>query len=225
MVDLYVITTGNAERISRIKRILSGIEFEFVYSEKIEDLFDLELKYKKESHRFRQKAIMAGEIGAFKTHAKAWEKIIESNKKSIIIEDNIDFIKEPSDLINEEVSCWIDSCGLISFTDFPYKYYPNRPFVISLVPEKKPLPIVCYGVTPARALNLLNAMKKNPYVMPIDKWLSIPKLCGCYSYISHVSFARRKPELSSIANSKKGKKTFNPVNVIFWAINKKKYNY
>lgn len=224
-IDIYVITTGDAQRSKRIENLLEEIKFNYVYSDSIDDLNFLAKEHKKKSHKFRQKAIMAGEVGAFKTHAVAWEKIIQSNKPSIIIEDNIHFIKDPKTLFNQEIINQIENCGLVSFTDFSYKKHPYQPFLISSIKEKKPLPIVCYGITPERAFNLVSAMKKTAYVMPVDKWLSIPKLCGCYAFVSHITIAKRDPSLTSIANRKKGKKAKNPICVFYWAVNKIKYRY
>lgn len=225
VINIYVITTGDAERIGRVKHFLSGLKFEFVQSDNLEELVVLEKRYKKISHKFRQKAIMVGEIGAFKTHSKAWERIIESKKPGIIVEDNIEFIKKPSFLMSKEVVDLVDSCGLISFSDFAYKQSCEKPYIISSVPEKKPLPIVCYGITPERAFSLIKAMNKNAYVMPVDKWLSIPKLCGCNAFVSSFSIAKRKDGLASIANRNKGEKSINPVNVFYWVKNKIKYCY
>lgn len=224
-IDIYVITTGDEQRSKRVEKSLETINFNYVHSTSIDELNVLAKEYRKKSHKFRQKAIMAGEVGAFKTHAAAWEKIIQSNKPSIILEDNIHFIKDPKKLFNQDIINQIESCGLISFTDFAYKKLPYQPFLISSINEKKPLPIVCYGITPERAFNLISAMKKTAYVMPVDKWLSIPKLCGCYAFVSHITIAKRDPLLTSIANKKKGKKAKNPICVLYWAFNKIKYRY
>lgn len=61
--------------------------------------------------------------------------------------------------------------------------------------------------------------------MPVDKWLAVPRLCGCYGFVSHFSVARRSLSLVSIANSKKGKKNINPINILHWVKNKNKYKY
>jgi len=191
----------------------------------MDELKILEKEYESKSHKFRQKAIMAGEIGAFKTHAKAWKLISDSGYPGIIIEDNIDFILDPSKLLKNDIINLINDCGLISFSDFRYMLYHNKPFIISYIKEKKPLPIICYGIVPERADNLIMSMKKTAYVIPVDKWLSIPKLCGVYGFVSHIRFAKRRKGLVSIANKKKGNKTFNPINILFWGINKYKYKY
>jgi len=222
---IYIITTGDKQRMNRVEKALNNLDFEYVYSNNMEELKILEKKYRKRSHKFRQKAIMAGEIGAFNTHSKAWKLIVDSNQAGVIIEDNIDFLIEPSELFNQNVINLIYNCGLISFTDFRYKLYHDRPFIISSIKEKKPLPIICYGVSPERAENLLHSMKKTAYCLPIDKWLSIPKLCGINCFVNHISYAKRQKTLSSIANQKKGKKSFNLINIFFWGINKIKYNY
>jgi glycosyl transferase family 25 len=222
---IYVITTGDEKRKEVINNYLEGLEFEYVYSDDMDELKKLEKKYKSRSHKFRQKAIKAGEIGAFKTHAKAWELIVNSNRPGIVVEDNVDFIIEPSKLFSSEITQLINDCGLVSLSDFRYKLYHDKPFIISSIEEKKPLPTLCYGLVPQRAENLINSMKKTAYVMPVDKWLSVPKLAGVYGYVSHIAFAKRRKGLGSIANKHKGKKTFNPLNICFWGINKIKYNY
>lgn len=223
--DIFVITTGDPARTKRIEKSLEEIKFSYVYSDSLESLKLSEHEYEKNSHKFRQKAIMAGEIGAFKTHAAAWKKIIHSNKPAIIIEDNIHLIKDPKTLLSQEIFDQIKNYGLISFTAFSYKISPDQPFLISSLKKKKPLPIICYGITPEMAFKLIAAMKKTAYVMPVDKWLSIPRLCGCYAFVSHVTIAKRDSSLTSIANRKKGKKSKNPMYIIYWAINKIKYRY
>ncbi len=224
-LKIFVITTGDSERVSRIKQYLKEIDFEFVYSDSYEDLLELERKYKKYSHKFRQKAIMAGEIGCFKTHSKAWEKTVELSKPSIIIEDNVEFVDDISKLTSQDTLEYIQTYGLVNFTSFSYLLDPTKPFKVSDVKEKKPFPTVCYGVTPMRAYDLLKHMRKTPYSLPIDKWLSIPKLSGCYGYISPLVFAKRQEDLKSIANKRKGKKTINPINFLYRAVNKLKYKY
>lgn len=224
-IKIYVITTGNQERLDRMREFLDGLKYDFVLSEPMPVLEKLERKWRGRSHKFRQKAIMAGEIGAFKTHASAWEIIAESGEPGIVIEDNADFLINPS-VLNQE--CYLDQialCGLVSFTDFRYRAAYNKPFIVSSIKEKRPLPIVCYGITPERAANIARAVKKTGFVLPVDKWLSIPELCGIYGYISDMTVAKRKKGLASIANKKRGRKTFNPINMVFWAINKIKYGY
>lgn len=224
---VYVITTGHEDRIARIKKYLDEYEIAFVHSLPFEELKELEKTYQKVSHQFRQKAIMAGEIGCFHTHSQAWELIVAEGQPAIIIEDNIQFTKEPSKLFEQSMVDMIEDCGVVAFYDFPIQATPGVPFSISSIPEKKPFPTVCYGVTPARAANMLASMKKSAYVVPIDRWMSIPKLCGVYCYISPVRFCVRasKSEVKSIANKYKGKKTLNPINVLHWIYNKSKYKF
>ncbi len=224
-LKIFVITTGDAERVSRIKKYLKDIDFEFIYSDSYDVLIGLEKKYQSYSHKFRQKAIMAGEIGCFKTHSKAWERIVELGQPSVIIEDNIEFIDDVCKLSSQDTLEYVQTYGLVNFTSFSYLLDPKKPFKISDVKEKRPFPTVCYGVTPLRANDLLKYMKKTPYSLPIDKWLSIPKLSGCYGYISPLAFAKRQDSLKSIANKRKGKKTINPINFIYRAVNKVKYKY
>lgn len=225
LIKIYVITTQNPERVDRINQYLSGLNFEFVESDSFEKLTKLEKQYKSYSQKFRQKAIMAGEIGAFKTHSQAWEKVLKEQEPSLIIEDNIEFLTDPKELMSEDILEKIRICGLLSFSDISYKLFPDKPFLVSALPDQKPLPIICYGITPERAQDLLTAFKKTAYSMPIDKWLSIPKLCRCYGFINHKSYAKRKTGLASIANKKKGVKNLSILNFFCWILNKKKYKY
>jgi len=224
-LKIFVITTGDEERVHKISNYLEGIDFEFVYSDSYADLQKLEAEYESYSHGFRQKAIMAGEIGCFKTHSQAWEKIVNLKCSAVVIEDNIEFIGDASRLLDSDVKNYIRQCGLVNFTNFSYILDPEKPFKVSDVKEKKPFPTVCYGITPLRARDLLGGMKKTAYALPIDKWLSIPKMSGCYGYISPIVVAKRQENLTSIANKRKGKKTFNPINMIKRVVNKVKYNY
>ncbi|BBM65899.1 hypothetical protein VA249_25450 [Vibrio alfacsensis] len=224
-VKFYVITTGNEERVARINRYFEGLDFEFVFSDPYEDFVELEKKYRNYSHKFRQKSIMAGEIGCFKTHTQAWLKVINSGKPGIIVEDNVEFIIKPSRLLEEDAIEYIFKCGLVNFTDFRYILDPFSPYKISDVKEKRPFPTVCYGVTPFRAKNLIGGFSKTAYSLPIDKWLSIPKLSRCYGFMSPIIIAKRSSDLSSIANTKKGRKTHNPMNMVIRLINKIRYDY
>lgn len=224
-LNIYVLTTQNEERVNFMKKSLHDLEFNFVNSDTKENLLELEKKYKKISHKFRIKSMMFGEIGAFKTHAKAWQEIVDSNKPGIIIEDSADFVRDPSFLNSDECYELVQSCGLISFSDYQFKLSPDKPTFFLDIPLKKAFPIRCYGITPFRAEILLDSMKKTAYVMPVDKWLSIPKLSGVFGFVSHIGIAIRKRELSSIANQRKGQRTLNPINLCSRIKNKIKYKY
>lgn len=224
-VRVYIITTGDKGRLYRLKNQLGELDYSYVISAPMRELNKLEIEWRSKSHKFRQKAIMAGEIGCFKTHRDAWKEIAESGEAGIIIEDNIDFMCKPDALNHPDFLSQIKQCGLICFTDFRYRADYEKPFIVSSLKEKRPFPTVCYGITPERAANLVRAADKTGFVLPVDKWLSIPELCGVYGYISNLTVAKRKTGLASIANRKRGKKTFNPINMVFWAINKIKYGY
>jgi len=224
-INIYVLTTNDQQRVNFIEKLMAKVQFEFVQSDSKENLTLLENKYRKVSHQFRVKAMMLGEIGAFDTHSMAWKKIKESNKPGIIIEDSSDFIRDASFLESDEAYQLIERCGLISFSDYPYKLHHDKPTLFSDIPLKKAFPVRCYGLTPHRARILLNAMEKNAYVMPVDKWLSIPKLSGVLGFVSHIGVAVRKENLLSIANKTKGKKSLNPLNLIYRLKNKLKYKY
>ncbi|MCE3220324.1 glycosyl transferase [Vibrio diabolicus] len=224
-MKIFVITTGDEYRTNKIESYFKDIDFEFVYSKPYKELLLLEREYESYSHKFRQKAIMAGEIGCFNSHMQAWDKVITLGEPAIIIEDNIEFLCDPSILLSDSVLREVNECGLVNFSNFSYNLNPGGKFKISDVKEKKPFPTICYGITPLRAEDLSYRAKKTTYALPIDKWLSIPKMCGVYGYISSIVVSKREASLKSIANQKKGKKTFNPLNGIKRISNKIKFKY
>ncbi|NAW54793.1 hypothetical protein CAG67_12715 [Vibrio sp. V41_P2S12T139] len=131
-IKIYVLTTMNKERVEFMKQLLKDVNFEFVESLGTEALKELEAKYARKSLRYRKKALILGELGAFKTHAMAWERIVKSGEAGIIIEDSADFVRDASILLSDEVRNQIKNCGLVSFTDYEYKLHPDRPTLFSV---------------------------------------------------------------------------------------------
>lgn len=224
-IKIYVLTTMNKERVEFMKRLLKDVNFEFVESLGTEALKELEAKYARKSLRYRKKALMLGEFGAFKTHAMAWERIAKSGEAGIIIEDSADFVRDASILLSDEVRNQINNCGLVSFTDYEFKLHPDRPTLFSDIPLRKAFPIRCYGITPRRANVLLSMLNKTGMVLPVDRWMGTPKLSGLFGFVSNIGVAIRRSNATSIANVRRGKASFNPLNLIFRAINKLKYQY
>ncbi|EJE3288762.1 glycosyl transferase [Vibrio alginolyticus] len=208
-----------------MKQLLKDVNFEFVESLGTEALKELEAKYARKSLRYRKKALMLGEFVAFKTHAMAWERIAKSGEAGIIIEDSADFVRDASILLSDEVRNQINNCGLVSFTDYEFKLHPDRPTLFSDIPLRKAFPIRCYGITPRRANVLLSMLNKTGMVLPVDRWMGTPKLSGLFGFVSNIGVAIRRSNATSIANVRRGKASFNPLNLIFRAINKLKYQY
>ncbi|HHX8642038.1 TPA: glycosyltransferase family 25 protein [Vibrio diabolicus] len=224
-IKIYVLTTMNKERVEFMKQLLKDVNFEFVESLGTEALKELEAKYARKSLRYRKKALMLGEFGAFKTHAMAWERVAKSGEAGIIIEDSADFIRDASTLQSDEVRNQINNCGLVSFTDYEFKLYPDRPTLFSDIPLRKAFPIRCYGITPRRANVLLSMLNKTGMVLPVDRWMGTPKLSGLLGFVSNIGVAIRRSNATSIANVRRGKTSYNPLNLIFRAMNKLKYQY
>ena len=229
-MNIYVLTTRNEERVQHLNFLLNGIDFEFIDSLGIDELKKLENEFSKESLKYRKKALMIGEFGAFSTHSMAWEKILKSNELGIIIEDSADFVQDASLLLSEEVRQQIVNCGLVSFSVHPdrhsnSKYKDMGPILFNEIASKKAYPIRCYGLTPGVAKTLLKNMDKTGMIQPVDKWMSIYKMSGVSGFLSNVSVATRKKDLKSIANVRRGKASLNPLNLIYRRINKIKYKY
>ncbi|WMO21387.1 glycosyl transferase (plasmid) [Vibrio alginolyticus] len=208
-----------------MKQLLKDVNFEFVESLGTEALKELEAKYARKSLRYRKKALMLGEFGAFKTHAMAWERIAKSGEAGIIIEDSADFVRDASILLSDEVRNQINNCGLVSFTDYEFKLHPDRPTLFSDIPLGKAFPIRRYGITPRRANVLLSMLNKTGMVLPVDRWMGTPKLSGLFGFVSNIGVAIRRSNATSIANVRRGKASYNPLNLLFRAINKIKYQY
>ncbi|HHX8370412.1 TPA: glycosyltransferase family 25 protein [Vibrio alginolyticus] len=221
-IKIYVLTTMNKERVEFMKQLLKDVNFEFVESLGTEALKELEANYARKSLRYRKKALMLGEFGAFKTHAMAWERIAKSGEAGIIIEDSADFVRDASILLSDEVRNQINNCGLVSFTDYEFKLHPDRPTLFSDIPLRKAFPIRCYGITPRRANVLLSMLNKTGMVLPVDRWVGTPKLSGLFGFVSNIGVAIRRSNATSIANVRRGKASYNP---LFRAINKIKYQY
>ncbi|HHX8345741.1 TPA: glycosyltransferase family 25 protein [Vibrio alginolyticus] len=224
-IKIYVLTTMNKERVEFMKQLLKDVNFEFVESLGTEALKELEANYARKSLRYRKKALMLGEFGAFKTHAMAWERIAKSGEAGIIIEDSADFVRDASILLSDEVRNQINNCGLVSFTDYEFKLHPDRPTLFSDIPLRKAFPIRCYGITPRRANVLLSMLNKTGMVLPVDRWVGTPKLSGLFGFVSNIGVAIRRSNATSIANVRRGKASYNPLNLLFRAINKIKYQY
>ncbi|EGQ8153837.1 glycosyltransferase family 25 protein [Vibrio alginolyticus] len=224
-IKIYVLTTMNKERVEFMKQLLKDVNFEFVESLGTEALKELEAKYARKSLRYRKKALMLGEFGAFKTHAMAWERIAKSGEAGIIIEDSADFVRDASILLSDEVRNQINNCGLVSFTDYEFKLHPDRPTLFSDIPLRKAFPTRCYGITPRRANVLLSMLNKTGMVLPVDRWMGTPKLSGLFGFVSNIGVAIRRSNATSIANVRRGKASYNPLNLLFRAINKIKYQY
>ncbi|MGR5299536.1 glycosyltransferase family 25 protein [Vibrio alfacsensis] len=226
-IKIYVLTTRNEERVQYLESLLDGIEFEFVESLSEDELRKIEDKFSKASLRFRKKAMMLGEFGAFVVHSMAWERICKSKEVGIVIEDSADFIQDASILLSDEVYNQVVSCGLVSFTDYDYgvERPDDKPVLFDDLKVNKAFPIRCYGLTPETANILLNNMKNSGMVQPVDKWISIHKLSGVSGFLSNIGIAVRRSGLKSIANVKRGKASFNPLNLLYRRINKIKYKY
>ncbi|WP_299695700.1 glycosyltransferase family 25 protein [uncultured Vibrio sp.] len=228
-IKIYVLTTRDKDRVHRMERLLDGVEFNFVDSLSVDELKRIENKFAKESLKFRKKAIMLGEFGAFSTHSMAWKLVDESNEMGIIIEDSADFVKDASVLFSDDVYNQIINNGLISFTDYDHNVVrpKNKPVLFDDLKLKKAFPIRCYGITPETARTLLEHMDMTGMVQPVDKWMSIYKLSGVSGFLSNIGIAIRAPknELKSIANARRGKVSFNPLNLIYRRINKIRYKY
>jgi glycosyl transferase family 25 len=221
----FVITTGNEERMSYVSENLKnkGVDFEFFYSKTLEELEDYMATnhVEEKSFRFRIKAIMTGEVGCFDSHYRLWKKCLELGEPILVIEDNIEFVNGV-DFKAITFSEDAKNAGIVSFAEnslvLDYKKY----YKTHELKERALFPTICYVVSPRVAKMLVRMVNKFDYVVPVDKFLAIPGLSRCYSYISPFGVARRR-DVESIANKKRGKKSKKPMHLIYRLINIIKY--
>ncbi|WP_394242652.1 glycosyltransferase family 25 protein [Vibrio astriarenae] len=221
----FVITTGNEERMDYVSKNLDerGVNFEFFYSKTLEELDEYmkENKVEEKSFRFRIKAIMTGEVGCFDSHFRLWKKCLELGEPILVIEDNIEFVKGV-DFKAVTFSQDAKNAGIVSFAENSLVYDYQSYYKTHKLKERALFPTICYVISPRVAKMLVRMVNKFDYVVPVDKFLAIPGLSRCYSYISPVGVARRR-DVSSIANKKRGKKSNNPIHLIYRLINIIKY--
>ncbi len=143
------------------------------------------------------------------------------------IEDSADFIKDAALLLSDDVHDQIVNCGLISFTDYNHEIErpDDKPILFADLKLNKAFPIRCYGLKPETADILLEHMNKSGMIQPVDKWISIYKLSGVSGFLSNIGIAVRRSGLQSIANVRRGRSSYNPLNLLYRRINKIKYEY
>ena len=221
-MKVFVITTGCKHRIKLINEMLIGVPFEFIYSLSLRELSLIRSKRKRESAKFRQKILSAGEIGCFESHVRAWVKVRSLGEPSLILEDNIKPLRSIREFLEKKALKETKGHGLISFADYRLIRNTRIPYKASLIQGMKPMGSKCYGLTSERACNLLSRFKKFGYIAPVDNWLSNHNVCGVYTYVSNKPLVKRSAVTSS-ANKSKGEKSFNLYYMLMRIINRIKY--
>ena len=208
-VPILVIRCGDEYRADLINKQLIGVDYVYVDNNLSKNhLKKCEKILKNLSQKYRQKAIMSGEIGCWIGHVKAWRKAAASKSGAIIIEDSAKLIRPLSAILNKKFTSDLITYSVSHKKFGKKKYFGTR----------------CYYVSAHTAKKLINASKKTKYCMPIDKWLTYESLSSVRPVSSNTQIVTRAA-VTSIANKGKGLKNKNIFNLFCLAYNKYKYKY
>lgn len=219
-MKIYVLTVGDEQRLAHIAQQLENIDYELIYSESTEELQAYNDKYAERQLRFNSRKLGLGEMGAWRIHARAWEKVTEQDAACLIIEDNAFIHPGLTEKLPQIISD-TQNYGMISFAEHPRRNAEQVPYLIS----RWGLPLYMYGVTPFYADRALTRVEKLGYTFPVDGWLRRRKLPQFKVFASSYKLASRTPRrlLSSYAQKNIPKKSYKLTYVMHRLINKIKY--
>jgi len=138
--------------------------------------------------------LMAGEIGAFLSHKKAWQACVDQQKPTLIFED--DFILHPQfektvDYLLTEYQDW-NLVRLQALEDSPYRVIHKAGDMVIAINEIDALGCTAYLVKPEAAQKLIDGAR---YIYePIDHYIEHKAVHG-------LSFLAVKPYPSDISQS------------------------
>jgi len=219
-MKIYVLTVGNEQRLARIAQQLKDVEYELIYSESEEELKEYNQRHSERQLKFTTRNLSLGEMGAWRIHVRAWEKVVQSECPCLIIEDNAlihSGLSERLPQILEDTRNY----GMISFAEHPRRSAQTSPYEIN----RWALPLYMYGVTPFYADRALARVKKLGYTFAVDGWLRRKKLTQFKVFASSYKLASRTPRsmLGSFAQKNIPKKSYRLPHVFHRIINKIKY--
>lgn len=219
-MKIYVLTVGNEQRLERIAKQLEGIDYELIYSESEEELKEYNKKYAERQLKFNTRTLGLGEMGAWRIHVRAWEKVAEHGSPCLIFEDNAlihSGLAEKLPQILEDTRNY----GMISFAEHPRRSATNAPYEIN----RWALMLYMYGVTPFYADRALARVDKLGYTFAVDGWLRRVKLTQFKVFAAPYKMASRTPrsKLGSYAQKNIPKKSYKITHIFHRIVNKIKY--
>jgi len=219
-MKIYVLTVGNEQRIARIAQQLKDVEYELIYSESEEELKEYNEKYSERQLRFNTRNLGLGEMGAWRIHVRAWEKVAKQDCPCLIFEDNAlihSGLAEKLPQILEDTRDY----GMISFAEHPRRSAQDIPYEIN----RWALPLYMYGVTPFYADRALARVEKLGYTFAVDGWLRREKLTQFKVFAASYKLASRTPrsKLDSYAQKNIPKKSYKVLHILHRIFNKVKY--
>jgi len=219
-MKIYVLTVGNEQRIARIAEQLKGIDYELIYSEPEDTLKEFNQQYAERQLKFNSRTLGLGEMGAWRIHVRAWEKVAEQNCPCLIFEDNALIYSGLVEKLPQIISD-IQDYGMISFAEHPRRNAEAVPYEIT----RWALALYMYGVTPFYADRVLSRVDKLGYTFPVDGWVRRKKLTQFKVFASSYKLASRTPrrKLGSYAQKNIPKKTYKITHILHRIFNKIKY--
>jgi len=215
-----VLTVGNEQRLARIAEQLNGIEYELIYSETKEELGELNQQYAHRQLNFFTRKLSLGEMGAWRIHVRAWEKVTEQETACLIFEDNALIHSDLAEKLPQILADTRDY-GMISFSEHTKRSTSATHSEIT----RWNVPLYMYGITPFYADSLLSRIDKLGYSFPVDSWLRRIKLSQVRIFSSSYKLASRTPRrvLGTFAQNNIPKKSYKITYLLHRIINKIKY--
>lgn len=219
-MKIYVFTVGSEERLTRITQQLTGVDDELIYSESGEELASQNKKYGERQLQFNTITLGLGEMGAWRIHVRAWEKVAAQQAPCLIIEDNALIHNGLAENLPQMLEDTRDY-GMISFAEHPRRNAEAVHYEIN----RWALPLYMYGVTTYYAGRVLARVEKLGYTFAIDGWLRRKKLTQFKVFAASYKFASRAPRsmLGSYAQKNIPKKSYKIKHVMQRIINKINY--
>lgn len=187
-MKIYVLTVGDQERLDLIAQQLRNIEYELIYSESEETLNEYNKKYSDRQLKFTSRTLGLGEMGAWRIHVRAWEKIAQQECPCLIFEDNALISTDFAEKLGQ-IKSDIRDYGMISFAEHPKRNVEAVPYEIT----RWNLPLYMYGVTPFYADAILSRVDKLGYSFPIDGWVRKRKITHIRVFATSYKLASRRP--------------------------------
>lgn len=219
-MKIYVLTTGNKDRMSMMERQLNSLnlKFEFIYSESIENLETENLAYGDRQLSFKSRKLSTGQFGAWKAHTSAWNRVVNDLEPAIVIEDNALIHQK---IVLNVIKCETIKLGMVSFSETGWRESATEPFIKT----HGFFPLYIYGITPYFADMLLSRANKTGYSMQIDTWITKRLLSGISPFCSNTVIGSRMPRksIATIAQKDLPKKAKSIKYKIIRMLNKRKY--
>ena len=143
-MKIYVLTVGNEQRLAHIAKQLQDVEYELIYSESEEQLKEYNQTYAQRQLRFTTRTLGLGEMGAWRIHVRAWEKVAQNECPCLLIEDNAlihsNLVERLPQILEDT-----QNYGMISFAEHPRRSAETSPSTTANVERAGGSPCPSFG--------------------------------------------------------------------------------